>query len=82
MEYKIYVGTLVKINNGFMKGSFQIMYCGMPNDKTFVLSPFVSKGYQGFSPNIYYNLDSPVVQIFDKAFDVIDVTDQYIILGD
>ncbi len=82
MEYKIYVGTVIKIKNGFMQGYFKIMYCGMINNETFVLSPFVSKGYQGFSPNIYYEIDSTVIQIFNREFDVIEVTRDYIIIGD
>ena len=82
MEYKIYVGTLLEIKKGFMQGKFKIMYCGMSNEKTFVLSPFVDKGYQGFSPNIYYTSTSTIIQVFDRDFDVIEVTPEYIILGD
>lgn len=82
MEYKIFLGTMISIKQGFMKGPFKLMYCGMPSDNNFALSPFLVKGYQGFSPNIYYNKNSTVIQIFDKAFDVIEVTPEYIILGD
>jgi len=82
MEYKIYVGTLMKIKKGFMKGNFQIMYCGMSNDDTFVIAPLVAKGYQGFSPNIYYKSNLPSIQIFDRVFDVIEVTVEYIVIGD
>lgn len=82
MEYKIYVGTLLKINKGFLQGTFKIMYCGMSNEKTFVLSPFIAKGYQGFNPTIYYNSNSTIIQVFDREFDVIEVTPEYIILGD
>jgi len=82
MEYKIYVGTVVKITRGFMKGSFKIMYCGLPNENTFSLSPFATKGYQGFSPNIYYDINSSVIQVFDREFEVLEVTPQYILLAD
>ena len=82
MEYKIYVGALMEIKKGFLKGTFQIMYCGMPNEKTFVLSPYVSQGYQGFSPSIYYNVNAAFVHIMDRDFDVLEVTPEYIILGD
>ncbi len=82
MEYKIYVGTLLKIKQGFLKGSFKIMYCGMSNERTFVISPFIAMGHQGFSPNIYYNSSSAVIHILDRDFDVIEVTPEYIILGD
>ena len=82
MEYKIYVGTIIKINKGLFKGTFKIMYCGMTNENTFVLSPYVTQGYQGFSPNIYYNVNSTFIQVLDIQFDVIEVTDEYIILGD
>lgn len=82
MEYKIYVGTIVKINKGFLKGTFKIMYCGMSNDTTFVLSPYVAVGYQGFSPNIYYNVHAAFIQVLDTQFDVLEVTDEYIILAD
>jgi len=82
MEYKIFLGTMISIKQGFMKGPFKLMYCGMPNENTFALSPFLAKGYQGFSPNIYYNLNSTVIQVFDKTFDVLEVAPEYVILGD
>lgn len=82
MEYKIFVGSLIKIKKGFMKGALKIMYCGMPNDNTFVLSPLVHHGYQGFSPSIYYKLNSTLIYIYEKEFEVLEVTPEYIILGD
>lgn len=82
MEYKIYVGTLLKIKRGMLKSSIKLMYCGMSNDNTFSLSPFKNQGYQGFSPNIYYNVNSSIIHIFDKAFEVIEVTTDYIIIAD
>jgi len=82
MEYKIYVGTVIGIKKGFLKGTFKIMYCGMSNDNVFVLSPFVTKGYQGFSPNIYYNIGSTIIQVFDHSFDVLEVNPEYIVLRD
>ena len=81
MEYKIHVGTIIKINKGFLQGTFKIMYCGMTNENTFVLSPYVTQGYQGFSPNIYYNVNSTSIQVLDIQFNVIEVTTEYIILG-
>ena len=82
MEYKIYVGTLMKISKGFMQGKYKIMYCGMSNENTFVLSTFIAVGYQGFSPTIYYNSNSNIIQVYDRDFEVLEVTPDYIILGD
>lgn len=82
MEYQIYVGSLLKIKQGFMKGTFKIMYCGMSNEDTFVLSPLITSGYQGFNPTIYYKADSTIIQILNKDFDVLEVTPEYIVLGD
>jgi len=82
MEYKIYVGTVLKIKKGFMKGSYQLMYCGMSDDNTFVLAPFITQGYSGFSPNIYYHADSRFIQIHNREYDVLEVTSEYIVLGD
>ena len=82
MEYQIYVGTILKIKKGFMQGTFKFMYCGMSNEDTFVLSPFISNGYQGFIPTIYYNSNSTIIHILDRDFDVIEVTPEYIVLGD
>ena len=82
MEYKIYVGALIAIKKGLFKGSLKIMYCGMPNETTFTLSPFATKGYQGFSPNIYFDKDARVIHVFEQEFDVLEVTPDYIILGD
>lgn len=81
MEYKIYTGTVIMINKGFMKGAFRLMYCGMPNENTFVLSPLVTKGYAGFSSNIYYNINSNFIQVIDLQFDIIEVTPEYIIIA-
>jgi len=82
MEYKIYVGTVIKIKRGFLRGALTIMYCGMSNENTFVLSPLTTTGYHGFSPNIYYQSSSNFIQVHEKDFDVIEVTPEYIILGD
>jgi len=82
MEWKINVGTVLKLKHGFLKGTSLIMYCGMPNENTFVLAPFIVKGYQGFSPNIYYNSNSRIIQIHKRQFEVYEVTTDYIILGD
>ena len=60
----------------------RILYAGMPNEKTFVLSPFKAEGYHGFSPNIYYDIGSTTILVLDMAFGVIDVHPQYIILSD
>lgn len=81
MEYKIYVGTLMKISGGFMNASFRIMYSGMPNEDTFCMTPFSTSGYQGFSPTIFYSAEARVIQIFDKAFDVLEVNREYIIIA-
>ncbi len=83
MEYTIYVGTVLSIKQGMMKGAFRLMYCGMPNENTFVLTPFIaSHTYQGYSPSIYYNVNSSIIQVYDKQFDVLEITPEYIILGD
>lgn len=82
MEYQIYVGTEIKISKGFMKGHIRFMYCGMSSEHIFVLSPLLASGYQGFSPNIYYSTSSTIIQIFNKDFEVIEVTPEYIILAE
>jgi|GEM_PF-1985991 len=82
MEYEIQTGRFVKIKRGFMKASLNVMYCGMLDENTFVLSPLMTKGYQGFSPNIYYRTDARVIQILDKDFEVLELTSDYIVIGD
>lgn len=82
MEYKIYTGSLLSVKEGFFKWAFRFMYCGMPNKSTFALTPYIAKGYQGFSPTIYYKADSQVIHLMDKEFDVIEVNADYIIIGD
>jgi hypothetical protein len=80
MEYKIETGTVFKLKQGFMKGSFSLMYCGMPSKDTFVLTPLISSGYSGFSPSIYYSKDTSQLVVYDWEFDLIEVTPDYIIL--
>lgn len=82
MEWRINVGTVLKIKKGFMRGNYQIMYCGMSDENTFVLAPLITVGYQGFSPNIYFNSNSTLIQIQERQFEVYEVTPEYIILGD
>lgn len=82
MEYKIYTGSLLTIKKGFLKGKLKIMYCGMPSETTFALTPYVAKGYQGFSPTVFYNANSPVIHIMDKEFDVLEVNPEFIIIAD
>lgn len=82
MEYQIYVGTVLKIKIGFMSGSFKVMYCGMPNENTFTLAPFIIQGYQGFSTNVFYHIDTRVIKVNDREFEVIEVTPDYIVLAD
>lgn len=81
MEYKIYTGSLLSINQGFLK-KFKFMYCGMPNESTFALAPYIASGHQGFSPTIFYSVNSQVIHLLDKDFDVIEVNPDYIIIGD
>lgn len=68
----------MKLKTGFFKGSFFIVYCGMPNDETFVLAPLKSFGYSGFSPNIYYNSKSTKINFFNEEIDIKEVTPDYI----
>ena len=82
MEYTIHLGTVLKIKRGMFLGAFKIMYCGMSNENTFVLAPFMSNGNQGFSSNIYYPAQSMTIHILDKSFDVIEVTPDYLVLGE
>lgn len=82
MEWKINVGTVLEIKKGFMKGTVKFMYCGMPNENTFAMAPLISIGYQGFNPNIYYNSNSNIIQIYKTQFEVFEVTPEYILLGD
>lgn len=79
MEYKIKIGTSLKISMGIFS-SRSLVYCGMPNEETFVLAPLKYSGHAGFSPNIYYDSTSKRVAFFDLTFEVKEVTREYIIL--
>lgn len=79
MEYKINLGTTLKISLGFLQ-SRSLVYCGMPNEETFVVSPLKYSGHAGFSPNIYYNSKSNRINLLDLQFEVIEVTREYIVL--
>jgi hypothetical protein len=81
MEYKIKIGTSLKISTGIFN-SRSLVYCGMPNEETFVLAPLKYSGHAGFSPNIYYPSNSKRITFFDLAFEVKEVTRDYIILVD
>lgn len=81
-EYVIYTGTILKIKSGFMQKSLRVMYSGMPDENTFVLSPVITHGYQGYAPNVYYKADAKNIRILNYRFDVVEVTPEHIVLGD
>ncbi len=81
MEHKIYTGSMLAITKGFLKGKFKLMYCGLLNEHTFAITPYIAEGYQGFSPTIFYSAKSAVIHILDKPFDVLEVNAEYIVLG-
>ena len=39
-------------------------------------------GHASLTPNIYYDINSHKIQVYDIAFDVIEVSPQYIIISD
>ena len=69
----------MKIKKGFMN-SIQLMYCGMPNENTFVITPLLAQGYGGFSPSLYYNCHDTLIHILEDDYTVVDVNSKYIIL--
>ena len=79
MKYKINLGTKIKFSKGIFS-SRSVVYCGMPNEETFVLAPLKYSGHAGFSPNIYYPLKSKRIKLLDLVFEVKEVTKEYIIL--
>jgi len=80
MEHKVEVGNLFEVKLGFWKGKLKIMYCGMPNENTFVLSPYIGSGYQGFSPNVFYRSNSAVIQLLGLPIELVEVSQDHIIL--
>lgn len=84
MEHKIYTGTYKKIKKQktLLSESYRIMYGGMSNKETFTIIPIKSMGHASLTPNIYYDINSHKIQVYDIAFDVIEVSPQYIIISD
>jgi len=80
MEHKITIGNLLRVKRGFLKGELMIMYCGMPNDNIFVLSPYMGTGYHGYSPNIFYDAYSKNIELLGLKLNVLEVNSEYIIL--
>jgi hypothetical protein len=54
----------------------------MPNDRIFTLSPLTNIGNAGYSPNIYYDIETMDIHIADKVFNLIEVTPRYIVFTD
>lgn len=79
MEEAITIQTgekkVIKLN---FFNSFGIVYCGMPNEKTFSLSYLESAGYQGYGLNLYYPKGMSRIRIKNIEFNVLSVTPESI----
>ena len=81
-QIKIFTGELASVDTGFLT-SFRLIYCGMPTDTSFAITPLLSLTLgEGSTPTIYYKRDSKRIFIIKQRFIVEEVTPDYIILLD
>jgi len=79
-EILIQTGELAEIKTAFLTYA-KIIYSGMPNKNTFVISSILSEVGGFVSPSIYYSKESTFITIIKNRFKVIEVTPDYIILA-
>lgn len=78
-EFLIQTGEIKKIKSGLVNKT-EIMYSGMPTEKTFVITTLITKGYNGYSPAIHYPKEAVFITIVKHRFKVLEVTPDYIVL--
>ncbi len=85
VELKIKTGTIGVIKRkGLFVQNIRLLYSGMPNNQTFTMTPVVkeesiSDGF-GFTPVIYYHIESTKINILENEYKVIDVNKDWIVL--
>jgi hypothetical protein len=77
VEYTIRTGSFAEIKRGLLQGTLNLLYSGMPNDSTFVLTPIVNEAVllQGFkfATPIFYRKDCNAINVLGDEFRVLDV---------
>ena len=84
VEYKIRTGDFAEVKHGLLQGTLHVLYSGMPNNETFVLTPVVSQalfleGFK-FAVTIYYRKDGKQINVLGDDFKVVEVTPDQITL--
>jgi len=73
------VGEKTKIKFGFMD-SITLIYCGMVSKDVFSLALLFGSGYQGYSYNLYFPVDSRNIKIGSISLSVVNVKSEQLIL--
>jgi len=84
-ELKIKTGTIGVIKSGgLFSDGIKLLYSGMPNSQTFAISPIMREesftdGF-GFTPVIYYHIESTSISILEEEYNVVDVNKDWVVL--
>jgi len=73
------IGEKNRVKSSFFM-SMNLVYCGMPTDKTFSLGLREGAGYQGYGLNLYFPINSHTINIGNIKFQIIKVTPEELIL--
>ena len=73
------VGEKTKIKFGFMD-SITLIYGGMVSKEVFSLALLFGSGYQGYSYNLYFPVDSRNIKIGSISLSVVNVKSEQLIL--
>ena len=66
------IGEKTKIKFGFMD-SITLIYSGMPSKDAFSVALLFGSGYQGYSYNLYYPIDSRAIKIGSITLTIVSV---------
>jgi hypothetical protein len=73
------IGEKTKIRFGFID-SITLIYGGMVSKDVFSLALLFGSGYQGYSYNLYYPIDSRNIKIGSISLSVVNVKSEQLIL--
>lgn len=79
--YRVHTGEFITIKTGVLN-SVRFIYSGMPDEKRFIISPVLNEAifYQGsgFSPQVYYSIDTEIIRILDSKFNLVEANADYL----
>ena len=66
------IGETKRFRRGIFTG-VSLMYCGMPDEKTFCLGIKQASGYRGYGLNLYFPIERQMIEIKEIKLNIVHV---------